>query len=114
VTKPRKPDGIYRANENGRSTHIRERRESIAAELLARSIRIEPGKADLIKTRQSVELGWRAVSDALRGEGKPDIAAAVDRFLKEIPPPQSEREWMAAEMLGHMPPPPVQERPIAR
>jgi hypothetical protein len=114
VTKPRKPDGIYRANENGRSTHIQERRESVAAELLARNIRKEPGKADLLKTRQNVEQGWRAVSDTLCSNGKPGIAATVDRFLKEMPPPQTEREWMAAELLEHIRPPPVKERPIAR
>jgi hypothetical protein len=114
VTKPRKPDGIYRANEDERSTHIQERRESAAAELSAGGIRVEPGKSDLLTTRQSVEQGWRAVSDALRADGKSDIAAAVDRFVKEMPPPQTEREWMAAEVLGHVPPPPMRERPIAR
>ncbi len=114
VTKPRKPDGIYRANRDERSTHIQERRKSVTAELSAGGIRIEPSKADMLKTRQSVELGWRGVRDALRSEGKPDIAAAVDRFLKEMPPPQTDREWMAAEVLGDVVPLPVRERPIAR
>jgi hypothetical protein len=114
VTKPRKPDGIYRANEDERSAHIQERRESVAAELSAGGIRVEPGKADLLKTRQSVEQGWRAVSGALRSEGTPDIAAAVDRFLNGMPPPYTEREWTVAEVLGHVPPTPVKERPITR
>jgi hypothetical protein len=114
VTKPRKLDGIYRANEDARSTHIQERRETVAAELSAGGIRVEPGKADLLKTRQNVEHGWRAVSDALRSDGKSEIATAVDRFLKEMPPAQTEREWTAAEVLGHVPPPLARERPIAR
>jgi relaxase-like protein len=114
VTKPRKLDGIYRANNDGRSTHIQERRESVAAELLVDGIRVEPGKADLLKTRQSVEQGWRAVSDALRSDGRPDIAAAVDRFLHQMPPPHTERELIATEWLGRLPPRPTREQPIAR
>jgi hypothetical protein len=114
VTKPRKPDGIYRANEDERSTHVQERRESVAAELLAGGIRAEHGKDDLLKTRLSVEQGWRAVSAALRSDDKPEIATAVDRFLKEMPSPQTEREWIATETLGHAPRPPSRERTTAR
>jgi hypothetical protein len=114
VTRPRKLDGIYRANEDGRSTHILRRRESVAAEILAGGIRVEPGKAELLKTRQSVEQGWRATSNALRSDGKPETAAAVDRFLREMPPPQTEREWITAEVLDYARPPPQKERPVAR
>lgn len=114
VTKPRKLDGIYRAHEATRSTHMQKREESVAAELLAGSIQVEPGKLDMLKTRQKVAQGWHAVSDSLRADGRADIAAAVDHFLKEMPPPRTEHEWMAAEVLRRAPPPPVQERPIAR
>jgi hypothetical protein len=113
VTKPQKTDGIYRANKDNRSTHMQERRESIAADLSSGGIRVEPGKADLLKTRGSVEQGWRAVGDSLRADARPDIAAAVDRFLQGMPRPQTEREWIATE-LGHVPPAPAKERPIAR
>jgi hypothetical protein len=114
VTKPRKPDGIYWANEEGRSTHIQEKRESVMAELLAGDNRVEPTKANLLKARQSVEQGWRAVSDALRSDGKQDLAAEVNRFLKQMPPPHTERELIATELLGRQPPTPTRERPIAR
>jgi hypothetical protein len=40
--------------------------------------------------RRSVEQGWHTVSDALRSDGKPDIADAVDGFPKEMPSSQSE------------------------
>jgi hypothetical protein len=114
VTIPRKPDGIYRANENERSTHILERRASVAAELLAGGIRVEPGKANLLKTRQRIEQGWRAVSRALHGDGKKDLATEVNRFAQQLPPPQTERESIAAELLGRVPRPPTRERPVAR
>jgi hypothetical protein len=114
VTLPRKLDGIYRANEDGRSTHVQERRESVAAELLGGDFRVEPGKAELLKTRQRVEQGWRAISDALRSDSKPETAVAVDRFLREMSPPQTEREWIAAELLNYVRPPPRKERALAR
>jgi hypothetical protein len=114
VTNPRKLDGIYRANEDERSTHVQKRRESVAAELFTGGIRVEPGKVHLLKTRQSVEQGWRAVSDALSNEGRPDIAAAVDRFLHLMPSPHTERELIASELLGRKPPTPTRDRPISR
>jgi relaxase-like protein len=114
VTKPRKWDGIYRANEDGRSTHTQRRQESVAAEILSGDIRTEPGKQGMLKTRQSVEQAWRAVSGALRSDGNPEAAAAVDRFVKEMSPPQTEREWIAAEVLGYVRPPPQRERAVAR
>jgi len=114
VTVPRKLDGIYRANEEGRSTHIQNKRESVADALLSGGIRVDPGKADLLKTRQTVVQGWHAVSDALRNDGRPDVAAAVDRFLMEMPQPQTEREWIAADVHNYVRPPPQKERAIAR
>jgi hypothetical protein len=114
VTKPRKLDGIYRANKDERSTHVQERLESAAADLLAGGIRVEPGKAELLKTRQSVEQGWRAISDALRTDSKLETAVAVDRFLREMSPPQTEREWTAAEVFNYVRSPPQKERAVAR
>jgi len=68
-----------------------ERRESLAAALLAEGIRVEPAKADLLKTRRTVIQAWRAASRSRRRDGELDIAAEADRFLTEMPPPQTER-----------------------
>jgi hypothetical protein len=113
VTTPRRLDGMYRANKNGRSTHILERRAPVAAELLAGGVRVESGKAKLLKTRQWTEQGWRAVSQALHIDGKRGLATEVYRFLEQLPRPQTERESIAAE-LGCVPRPPTRERPVAR
>jgi hypothetical protein len=94
-----KRDGIYRAHERGGSTHIRERAEAVAAELLKGDLRIEPGKADLLETRKYVEQGWGAVIQILRRGGDTALAAEVERFLKSMPPPRTEKEQIVRELL---------------
>src|SRR5437588_2116308 len=46
-----KRDGLYRAEHRGESRHTRARAEAVAAELLKGNLRIEEGKAKLLKTR---------------------------------------------------------------
>ena len=99
VTKPQKRDGIYRAMRAGRSTHMRERVESVAAALRAGGIRVEPGKAQILDTRRSVVRGWLGVRETLRADGREGLANEVERFLKGMPPPQTEREWIAQALL---------------
>jgi hypothetical protein len=93
-TKPQKSDGIYRAALRGESTHMRERTERVAAELLSGHLRIEPGKTKLVNTRNEVEQGWRAVGDALASEGHLELARDVGRFVAQMRPPQTEKELM--------------------
>lgn len=114
VTKPQKRDGIYRANADDRSSHMYRQRASVQAELKTGNIRTEAGKAKILLTRSEVERGWRAVSDALRDDRQHELAAHVDHFLKEMPRPRSEREWIAAELPDQYTPTPVRERPPVR
>lgn len=95
VTNPQKRDGIYRAMRAGRSTHMRARAESVGAALRASGIQIEPGKARILDTRRSVVRGWLGVQEALRAGGREGLANEVERFLKRMPPPLTEREWLA-------------------
>lgn len=100
VGRTAKADGICRAAKRGESTHMRARVESVVSELARGEIRIESAKAKLLRTRQSVYEGWRAVSDILFGEGRRDLASAVQRFIQEMPPARTEKEWLAAELLS--------------
>jgi hypothetical protein len=98
VTHPQKRDGIYRAMRNGRSTHMRERVEYVGAELRAGGIQTEPGKVQILGTRRRVVRGWLGVLEALRAGGKEGLANEVERFLRRMPPPQTEREWLAQDL----------------
>ncbi|HEV7607230.1 MAG TPA: relaxase/mobilization nuclease domain-containing protein [Steroidobacteraceae bacterium] len=95
VTKPQKRDGIYRAMRAGRSTHMRARVEGVAAELRAGGIQLEPCKAEILGTSRSVVRGWLSVREALRAEGREGLANEVDRYIRGMPSPQTEREWLA-------------------
>lgn len=97
----RKPDGIYRANLRGESTHMREREEVVAQELAQGKLRIEPGKADLRETHEEVQRRWLAVGDILIRQRQPELAAHVRRFSDEMPLPRTEKEHIAAQLLRH-------------
>lgn len=93
-----KLDGIYRAAKRGDSTHARARAESVARELLGGEPRPEPGKSELTKTRGEVERGWRAASEILLGQGEPELAAEVRRFLDQMLQARSEKEQLIAAL----------------
>ena len=96
----RKPDGIYRASLRGESTYMRERAEAVAQELANGRLRIEPGKANLVDTRNEVRRAWLAVGDILIRQRQPELAASVRRFSDEMPPPQTEKEHLAAGLVA--------------
>src|SRR6266513_6022439 len=94
-SRTHKTDGIYRATLRGDSTHTRARAEAVAQDFLNGNLRPEPGKSNLMETRKDVERGWRAISDILRSQGQPDLAARVIRFVFVMRPPLTEREQIA-------------------
>jgi hypothetical protein len=98
-----KLDGIYRAEHRGESHHTRVRAEAVAAELSRGNLRIETGKVKLLETRTIVERGWRAVSDILVDEGRPELAAQVRKFAAEMPPPLTDRESITRGLQRHTP-----------
>jgi hypothetical protein len=101
-TSLRKPDGIYRASLRGESTYMRDRSEAVAQELAQGRLRIEPGKASLVNTRNEVRRAWLAVGDTLIRARQPELAAHVRRFSEEMPTPQTEKERLAARLTGRI------------
>jgi hypothetical protein len=95
----RKPDSIYRASLRGESTYMRERADAVAQELAKGKLQIEPGKASLVSTREEVQRAWLTVGDILIRERQPELAAHVRRFSEEMPPAQTEKEWLAANWV---------------
>jgi len=101
-TTLRKSDGIYRASLRGESTHMRARSDAVARELAQGKLRIELGKAGLVKTHEEVRGHWLAVSRILTREGHPELAAHVRQFSEQMPPPKTEKEWMATKLAVRM------------
>ena len=97
-TQKAKTDGIYRAEQRSLSYRSGERAESVARELRSGGLRVEPGKARLVTTRENVEDGWHAVSDILDKSGLPDLAARVRQFVAKFRAPRTDREDVAATL----------------
>jgi hypothetical protein len=115
-TKPHKLDGIYRPMKDPKrySTHMSDKVESVASDLLKGNIRVETGKSKLVQTRKEVERGWRAVTEILVREGQPDLASQVERFANQMPPVQTENEQLAVALLERTGEPRTKEFPSPR
>ena len=61
----------------------------MADELRAGRFAPEAGKVRLLETRKKVERGWRAVSKLLAARGERELAAEVNRFVAQMPPPRA-------------------------
>lgn len=102
-SKGAKMDAIYRASLRGDSTYIRAQAEAIAGELLKADIQVEGGKQALAETRKEVIHGWQEVAKRLADSGQHELAGDVRRFLSDMPPPRTEREWIAHHLRQHVP-----------
>jgi hypothetical protein len=94
-----KKDGIYRAARRGESTHTRARTEAVARELAEGRLQIEPGKADILRTRVEVHRAWEVVSDILIRQQQPQLAEQVKRFAVHMSPAMTEKELLASQLL---------------
>ncbi|MGP8114787.1 MAG: relaxase/mobilization nuclease domain-containing protein [Steroidobacteraceae bacterium] len=108
-TRKAKRDGIYRASRRNDSTHMRQQTGSVARDLANGGLRLESGKSKLVETRKEVRRAWQTVSDILLHEGQPDLSTKVRRFVDQMPPPLTEREWFAAKLVEQTREPPVRE-----
>jgi hypothetical protein len=113
-TKKAKKDGIYRASLRGDSTYVRVQAEAVAAELLKGGLRAESGKRAVVETRKTVDEGWRAVAALLTKDGHRKLAEDVRRFVDRMPPPRTERESIASELLQRVREPAVREQGCTR
>jgi type IV secretory pathway VirD2 relaxase len=93
-----KLDSIFRAAQRGESSHMVARVHDVARELKAGSL--DKGGANrLQRTRMDVVRGWQAVRDLLVAEGRHQLAEQVLKFLNQMPPPRTEKQWLASELM---------------
>src|ERR1700733_5067820 len=109
-----KTDGIYRATLRGDSTHISNRVEAVVRELFKGDRKFDPRKATLLNTRKEVERGGRAMSEILDRLGRPALAHQVRQFTNRMPPPITEREQIAAQVLDRSRDRHIRHEPISR
>jgi len=97
-----KIDGVFRADQRGTSTHIRNRTELIAAELAKGKLRPETGKQVLLQTRKEVKRGWHALSEVLNSEGQRKLSTDVRQFVEGMPHPLTEKEQIAVALMERL------------
>jgi hypothetical protein len=97
-TTSRKHDAIYRAHQRGQSSHMRERVESVASELMNSKSSHSLGSPQVRERRASMISGWRAVEELLRKQEQPQLADQVARYVVQLPPARTEQEWIASRL----------------
>jgi hypothetical protein len=102
VSRASKTDGIYRAMRRGDSSHFEERAFVVTRELSEGRVHAGVGKESLVRTRKGVRDGWLRVSELLDGQGDKYLAAQVRQFVERMPPPSTDREWLAKEIREHL------------
>jgi hypothetical protein len=100
--KERMRDGIYRALKRGQSTFMRRKAEWVAKELLRGGLRAEPGKANLLATRERVVQDWSATAANLRDQGEPQLAREVEGFVRRMPAVATGDERIARSLLAQV------------
>jgi hypothetical protein len=98
-----KCDAIFRASRRGASTYMNRQVQTLVDEVSRASVRAEPGKQRLIHTRRQVEAGWLALARVLQSEGRSSLAKDIHRYLEQMPPPRTEKEWILSGLLNKSP-----------
>lgn len=95
----RKKDPIYRATQRAESTHERKEMLDLLNKTPAVIQRYRLGKEKLERTRSQVVAGWHAIAHRLREEGDFGFADKVRLFVARMPPPITEQELLARNIL---------------
>lgn len=108
-----KLEPIFRAAQRGESSHMAARALEVARELKAGSLD-GSGAARLQQTRREVVSGWNAIRERLLVEGQHQLADAVGRFVNQMPPPRTEKAWLAHELIEHSRQVRSKDKPLVR
>jgi hypothetical protein len=90
-----KLDGVFRAEQRGDSSFLRQWDESYEPRSFGKAFQPEKGKSQLLRTRRDVERGWMAVADLASRAGMLELADQVKGFVVQMPSVCTDREWMA-------------------
>jgi hypothetical protein len=108
-----KLDSIFRAAQRGESTHMTARVHGVARELKVGALD-RSGAEQLQRTRAGVVWGWLAVRDVLVAEGNHQLADQVSKFVSQMLPPRSEKQWLAADLMERVQRQRAKDKPFVR
>ncbi|MBM0105879.1 relaxase/mobilization nuclease domain-containing protein [Steroidobacter sp. S1-65] len=108
-----KLDSIFRAAQRGESSHMATRVRDVVRELRSGALD-QSGTARLQRTRREIVRGWHAVRDLLAAEGRHQLADRVSRFVDQMPPPRTDKQWLAADLIEQVREPSGRDKPLVR
>lgn len=94
-------DGIYRSVKRGESTFLNTRARSVGRVQGGLTL-ADTGIRTLTSTRQEVIQAWVQLSSRLVSEGHQALANDINRFVRAMPPPQTDREHLAALIIARV------------
>lgn len=100
-TKGSTKDSIYRAQQRGASTALRDNVASVVKELKKTGTVRDPGRKKLVETRKALVDNWMRTAEVLDQQGEITLAGDVRHFVKHLPPVLTNRERIAAGILSH-------------
>ena len=98
-TRPQMSDGVYRASLRGESTRMRTKATALAKEIVGRSVELGSGKIKLTNTRNEVRRAWGSITSFLIEDGNARLAGRVARFVEQMPPALTEKEYLAQRLV---------------
>lgn len=93
---------IYRATLRKSSTFTTKRAQDVGNEIRRGRLTRESGKSTLLSTRAVVIREWERTAKHLDTAGERLLAGDVRSFLRTLPPPRTDREWVAAGILAEI------------
>lgn len=94
--KDKTQDVVYRAQQHGKSSAVRERVMAIAHELSRTGTVRDTAHGKLVETRKAVVASWMKTADALDAQGEISLAGDVRYFANHLPPVLSDNGEVGA------------------
>ena len=98
--KRNRGEGIFKAEFYRKSTAIRDRVIGIATELSRTGTVEDPARERLLATRSSLVSTWMRAAEVLDEQGEEVLAGDVRYFAQRLPPVRTDRQRLAAELIG--------------
>ena len=98
-TKTPKRTPIHRAAMRGNSTFMEKLAREVGNEIRVGKLRPESGRETLQSTRATVVREWGETARRLDAQGEQLLADDVRSFVRNLAPPRTDREWVAAGIL---------------
>jgi uncharacterized protein with gpF-like domain len=101
-TRGKTKDAIFRAQQRGASTAVRDRVTDVVKEVRSTGAIRDPARSRLVETRKTVIANWNRTADILDAQGESILANEARHFAQHLPPVLTDKERLAVQFLQHM------------